>query len=270
VETFDPKAVAREVITSLATRSQVPTFTSRSEEWTLGDAYRVSGHIRSAFEARGERIVGRKIGFTNRKLWEVYRVKHPIWGYATDHTTFELAQTEVQFAKNFVEPRLEPEIMFGLKAAPSPDMSESALLDCIEWVSLGYEIVQSIYADWKFAAPDGVAANSLHGALLVGNRQAILPRKTEWQTELANFEIELYCNGELSQRGGGTFVLGSPLLALQHLVKVLATDTHNPPLRAGEIVSTGTLTLAMPIKPGEHWTTKISGIPLKETSIRIE
>ena len=35
--------------------------------------------------------------------------------------------------------------MFGLKAAPAPDMDESALLDCIDWLSLGYEVVQSIY-----------------------------------------------------------------------------------------------------------------------------
>jgi len=43
-------------------------------------------------------------------------------------------------------------------------------------------------------------------------------------------------------------VLDSPLLALRHLVELLAHDPHNPPVRAGEI-STGTLTLAMLIKP---------------------
>ena len=270
METFDPKLIAGEVITSLTKHNQVPTFTSRPSGLALGDAYRVTGHIRSAFEARGERIMGRKIGFTNHTMWKVYGVEDPIWGYATDHTQFELAQTSVQRVENFVEPRLEPEIMFGLKAAPSPDMNETALLDCIEWVSLGYEIVQSIYAGWKFAAPDTVVANALHGALLVGKRQAILPRRAQWLHELATFEVELYCNGKLSQRGGGTFVLGSPLLALLHLVKLLAADPHNPPLSAGEIISTGSLTLAMPISAGEHWTTKVSGIPLEETSIKFE
>jgi 2-oxo-3-hexenedioate decarboxylase len=49
---------------------------------------------------------------------------------------------------------------------------------------------------------------------------------------------------------------------------LLANDPHNPPLGAGEIISTGTLTLAMPIKAGECWTTGVSGIPLEEISVR--
>ena len=77
------------------------------------------------------------------------------------------------------EPRIEPEIMFGLGAAPAPTMSDGALVDCVEWIALGYEIVQSIFPDWKFEAADTVAANGLHGALLIGTRHAIAPRRTE-------------------------------------------------------------------------------------------
>jgi 2-oxo-3-hexenedioate decarboxylase len=160
--------------------------------------------------------------------------------------------------------------MFGLKAAPLPGMSEAALLDCTEWVALGYEIVQSIFPGWKFAAPDAVAAHCVHGALLIGARHAIAPRKTEWQHELAGFTVELYCNGKLSQRGSGALVLDSPLLALRGLTELLANDTHNPPLRAGEIISTGTLTLAMPASAGESWTAKVSGIPLEDIALRFE
>ena len=269
-EALDLKAVAGDVVASLTSHHQVPTFSSRPGGLALADAYRVTPLLRAAFEARGEKITGRKIGFTNRKMWKVYGVEAPIWGYTTDHTTHELAHTQVQRVKDFVEPRIEPEIMFGLKAAPLPSMNETALLDCIEWVSIGYEIVQSIFPDWKFAAPDTVAANGLHGALLVGTCHAIAPRKAEWQHELATFEVELYCNGKLSQRGGGALVLDSPLLALRHLVELLANDSHNPLLRAGETVSTGTLTLAMPVSAGESWTTKVSGIPLEEITLRFE
>src|SRR5476649_2054562 len=267
---LDLKAVAGEVVASLASHRQIPTFTSRPGGLTLVDAYRVTPLLRAAFEARDEKITGRKIGFTNRKMWKVYSVEAPNWGYTTDHTTRELAHTRVQRVKDFIEPRIEAEIMFGLKSAPLPDMNEAALLDCIEWVSLGYEIVQSIFPEWKFAAPDTVAANCLHGALLVGTRHSVAPRKTEWRNELATFKVELYCNGKVSQRGGGALVLDSPLLALRHLVELLANDSHSPPLRAGEIVSTGTLTLAMPVSAGESWTTKVSGIPLEEITVRFE
>lgn len=266
----DLKSVADAALAALTSHRQIPTFSSSPCGLTLGDAYRVMPILRAGFEARGEKIVGRKIGFTNREMWKVYKVDAPIWGYATDRTVHRLADTPVQHVRDFAEPRIEPEIIFGLKASPAPDMNEAGLLDCIDWLSLGYEVVQSIYPDWKFTAADTVAANGVHGALLIGNRHAIAPRKAEWQDELATFTVELYCNGMLRQRGGGALVLGSPLLALRHLAKLLAGDTANPELRAGEIISTGTLTLAMPVCAGESWTTKVAGIPLEEIALRFE
>jgi 2-keto-4-pentenoate hydratase len=269
-EALDVEAVANEVLASLAGHYQIPKFSSRLGGLTLAQAYRVAPLLRAAFEARGETITDRKIEFTNREMWKVYGVQSPIWGYITNRTTHELASTQAIRIKDFVAPRIEPEIIFGLKAAPSPGMSEAALLDCIEWVGLGYEIVQSIFPDWKFAVPDAVAAHCVHGALLIGARHAIAPRKAQWQHELATFKVELCCNGKLSQPGSGPLVLDSPLLALRNLVELLVSDTHNPPLHAGEIVSTGTLTLAMPVSAGESWTTKVSGILVEEITLRFE
>jgi 2-oxo-3-hexenedioate decarboxylase len=103
-----------------------------------------------------------------------------------------------------------------------------------------------------------------------GAATATASRKTEWQQELATFRVELYCNGKLSQRGGGALVLDSPLIALRHLVELLAKDSNNPSLSAGETISTGTLTLAMPVNAGESWTTKVIGIPLEEITLRFE
>jgi 2-oxo-3-hexenedioate decarboxylase len=262
------EAVAQEVITSLFNHSQIPTFSSRSGGLTLAQAYRVTPLLRAAFEVRGERITGRKIGFTNRQMWKAFGVESPIWGYTTSRTTRELADMQVMSLNDFSEPRIEPEIMFGLGVTPAPTMSDDALIDCIEWIALGYEIVQSIFPKWKFAAADTVAANGVHGALLIGKRHAVAPRKTDWQRELATFEVELYCNNKLMQRGGGSLVLDSPLVALRHLIELLASDPYNPPLRAGETISTGTLTLAMPVKPDERWTTTVAGIPLEEITIR--
>lgn len=264
----DIEAVAKEVITSLSNHSQIPTFSSRAGGLDLAQAYRVTPLLRAAFEARGERITGRKIGFTNRQMWSVFGVESPIWGYTTSRTTRDLADVEVIALNEFSEPRIEPEIMFGLGTAPAPTMSDSALVDCVEWIALGYEIVQSIFPNWKFSAADTVATNGLHGALLIGARHPIAPRKAEWQRELSTFQVELYCNGRLMQRGGGSLVLDSPLRALRHLVELLAADPHNLQLRAGEVISTGTLTLAMPVKPGERWTTTVVGIPLEEITIR--
>jgi 2-oxo-3-hexenedioate decarboxylase len=46
------------------------------------------------------------------------------------------------------------------------------------------------------------------------------------------------------------------------MVEVLASDPVNPPLAAGEIVTTGTLTRAFPVRAGETWSSDVTGIPL--------
>ena len=269
-ETTDITIVAREIVAALTSHHQISPISAQPRGLSLTDAYRVTPLLRSAFEARGERILGRKIGFTNRNIWAQYGVYAPIWGYVTDQTTHELAHAPPARVNDFTEPRIEPEIMFSLKSAPSPDMDEAALLDCIEWLSFGYEIVQSAFPGWKFQPSDTVAANALHGALYIGARHAIAPRKSEWLHELASFEAVLACDGQIIDRGGGAAVLDSPLRALQHLVQMLGTDTVNPPLQTGELISTGTLTRAMPVHAGQTWRTTVSGIPLEEISLRFE
>jgi 2-oxo-3-hexenedioate decarboxylase len=261
------RTIADEAFAAIADHRQIPMFSSRPEGLTLAEAYCVTPLIRDRFEARGEKITGRKIGFTNREMWKLYGVNSPMWGYTTSRTTYDLASTPVIGLRDFVEARIEPEIMFSLKATPSSDMNEAALLACIEWIALGYEVVQSIFPGWKFAAADTVAANGVHGALLVGARHAVGSRGAAWLRELASFTVELHCEGQPTQRGGGALVLDSPLQALRYLAELTERDPHNPPPGAGEIISTGTLTPAMPIAAGQRWTTKAQGIPLEEISV---
>jgi len=69
-------------------------------------------------------------------------------------------------------------------------------------------------------------------------------------------------------RGKGAFVLGSPLLALKYLCDLLARQGGEP-LSAGEIVTTGTLTAALPVRPGQTWTVGIEGIDLRTPSLTL-
>ena len=130
--------------------------------------------VRQLREARGEVPVGRKIGFTNRTIWAEYNVDGPNWGYLYDRTVRDLAEIGDTFPLAALpEPRIEPEILFGLAAAPTPAMDERALLACIDWVAHGFEIVQSIFPGWRFTAPDTVAASAMHGAFLIGPRHPV-------------------------------------------------------------------------------------------------
>lgn len=261
-------AITAEAFDALTKTKQVSPFSSRSHGLSVDDAYRVTPRVRRMFESGGAKAAGRKIGFTNRTIWDHYKVYAPIWGYAYDRTVHDLATTPALSLRLFSEPLIEPEIMFGLARAPSAGMDEVALSGCIDWVAFGYEIVQSIYPGWKFAAGDTIAAGGMHGALMIGPRKPFAPRAAEWRRELTAFEIELSCDGKAVDRGRAANVLDGPLSALRHLVELLARDAGNPPLAAGEIISTGTLTKAMPITPGQTWTTKPSGIALDGVAVR--
>jgi len=50
----------------------------------------------------------------------------------------------------------------------------------------------------------------------------------------------------------------------------LAAQSRFAPVQAGEIVTTGTLTAALPVSPGQTWTTVIEGIDLSGLSITFE
>ena len=256
------EAIAAEAFAALGNARQVSPFSSCPQGLSLDDAYRVMPLVRQMYEAAGAKSVGRKIGFTNRTIWSEYGVYAPIWGYVFDRTVHDLAAVKTLPLAPFSEPRIEPEIIFGLATAPAAEMDDTALLSCIAWVALGFEIVQSIFPGWKFSAADTVAANGVHGALLIGPRHPLAPHAAEWQRTLSSFEIDLDCGGRLVDRGHAGNVLDGPLSALRYLVALLARDPFNPPLAAGEIVSTGTLTKAMPIAAGEEWTAAPTGIAL--------
>ncbi len=261
--------IALDLLHALDTGAQITPFSARPGGLSLPDAYRVTAEIRRLREARGERVVGRKIGFTNRTIWDEYNVHAPIWGYVYDTTLHEIAARPDGFAlAPLAEPRIEPEIAFGLKRALRPGLGDEDLLDCIEWIAHGFEIVHSPYAGWRFAPADTVAAFGLHGALLLGERVPVTGDRGALARALSGFTITLYRNGEPADRGAAVNVLDGPLAALRHLVEVLAADPESPPLGAGEIVTTGTLTRALPIAPGETWSTALHGFDLPGVSVR--
>ena len=219
--------------------------------------------------ARGETPVGRKIGFTNRGIWDEYQVHQPIWGDMYDRTVHDVQPGDTIHVSHLPEPRIEPELVLGLGRAPASG-SIADIADAIEWVAHGFEFVQSVYPDWKFRAADCIADGGLHGALFVGPRRLVADAARETlAADLAALRVELSRNGEAMDTGIGANALDGPLSALAHLVAALSDDPFNPPLAAGEMVTTGTLTRAFPVMPGEVWETRIGGFAIPGLSVRI-
>jgi len=257
---IDVAGIAAEAFGVLDTGHQIAPFSARCQNLGLNEAYHVTAAVRQLRETRGETPVGRKIGFTNRTTWPDYA---PMWGYVYDRTVHHLTDIGGTFSLGgLVEPRIEPEIVFRIAAAPTPDMDGRALLGCVDGVAHGFEIVQSIYPGWAFTAADAVVAFGLHGALLLGPWHPPTANQEEWEQALSAFTVDLLRDRDVVAQGQASNVLGGPLRALRHLVELLARNPVNPPLAAGEIVTTGTLTRVPPVSPGETWTTALTGIAL--------
>lgn len=256
-------AIAAELKSARDRRKTLEPITARNPQFDLAAAYDVAALVHAARMRDGERPIGRKIGFSNRDLWKPMNVTAPVWGYVYDTTVSYLPQSRGSFAiGSLLEPRVEPEIVVKLGAAPPAGGDPQAILACVEWIAHGFEIVECPYPGWKFAAPDTVAACALHAALLVGQRRSVADLGSDVAGRLQRFTLDLKRNGELHERGGGAKVLGSPLSALAHLIAVLAAQPRALPLHAGEIITTGTLTGAPLIHAGERWSSTIDGIDL--------
>jgi 2-keto-4-pentenoate hydratase len=238
----------------------VSPFSERYPGLTPADGYAAARELHQHRLAAGWKPVGRKIGFTNRTLWERYGVYEPMWGTVYDRTLIraENDRASVHLA-GLAQPRIEPEICFGLRAAPrSSDPDE--LLSSIDWMAHSVEIVQCHHPDWKVTIADCTADNGLHGRLIVGTPATPASDLAE---KLPRVKARLFHGDRQVDEGVGANVLGSPLLSLAHLVELLRKQRAVPPLGAGEIITTGVLTDAHPVAAGQAWRTELTGLPLR-------
>ena len=116
----------------------------------------------------------------------------------------------------------------------------------VGWVAVGLEVVHCHFKDWNMSPAEAIADPGLHAALAIGPRCRLTPEQIR---ELSAYECDLLCDGELVTHGFGVDVLGGPLQALAWLLRLLPDG-----VRAGEIVTTGTLSRAEPINRGQRWS----------------
>ena len=251
---------ARELLAGRDAARGLETITGSDAGFTVEDGYAVADEARRLRIARGERPLGYKIGFTNRGIWARYGVFGPIWGPVWDSTVERVDSGEASVSlAPFCEPRLEPEIMFGIARTPAVGAGLPELFDCIEWVAHGYEIVDTHFAGWRFAAADTVADFALHGRLFVGPRvPAARFDRQRVAAELAAIRVVLACDGRDVEEGVADIVLDGPLHALRLWVDAMAAQPQRWPIVAGDIVTTGTITDAAPLAPGQRWQTRLS------------
>jgi 2-oxo-3-hexenedioate decarboxylase len=256
------KELAAELLAAYATGTTVSTPpSSRDPEFDLTRAYGVEAELTKVRRAQGCRTAGRKVGYANKALWRKLKLDTLVWARMYDNTVHYATGNVASLSlAHTCSPKIEPEIVFKLKK-PIERADACAVLGGVEWLALGFEIVDCVFPDWKFQPADFVAAFGLHAALVVGEPVHVEPDMIEpLADELPRFTARLLKDGQLVEEGSGKNSLGSPALCLGELAAAIARRLGAEALAAGELVSSGSLTAAHPVAEGQHWSFEVEGL----------
>ena len=265
-------ANARELIAAYSTRQVLPApLSARDAAFDLTAAYAVEAELVRLRRADGWTPAGRKVGYANKAVWRALKLETLVWAHVYDQTVHYAQGNSASLdVGRFISPKIEPEIVFKMRRPLNGTADPAAALDAVEWLALGFEVIDCAYPDWKFQPADFVAAFGLHAALIVGEPQPVdaasIPTLVD---QLARFTLQLQRNGEVVEEGSGRNSLRSPALCLGELASAIARRMPDEPLAAGEVVSSGTLTESRPIAAGESWTATVEGIALPPLTVHL-
>lgn len=241
-----------ELFNAFQTCTAVEPLTSRGENLTLDDAYKIQEHIITRRLATGEKVVGKKIGVTSAVVQQMLNVYQPDFGWLLSGMLYN--EGEVIPADQFIAPRAEGEIAFILKRdLDGPGITSAHVLAATEAVVPCFEIVDSRIRDWEIKIEDTVADNASCGAIVLGD-QMLSPR----DIDLALCGMVLEKNGDIVGTGAGAAALGHPANAVAWLANRLGT--LGIPLKAGEIILSGSLANLIPVEAGDALRMEIGGM----------
>jgi 2-keto-4-pentenoate hydratase len=269
---IDLHTLALQLVAAYAERRPLATPPSAGDGLDLTTAYAVEGELVRMRRAAGRKTTGVKVGFANKAAWRVMKLDTLVWAHMYDDTVRIASGNEATLSlAQMIAPKIEPEIVFRLKSPLYANVGDAAAaLESVEWLALGFEIIDCPYADWKFQPADFVAAYGLHAALVVGEPLMVtrsnIPELVE---QLPTFKVRLVKNGDLVEEGSGRNSLRSPALCLAELARAMAKQDGAEPLAAGNLVSSGTLTESTPIQPGATWTASVEGLDLPALTVRL-
>ncbi len=244
-------AYADELHRALRGIRTVPPLRHRAD-LAIDDAYRISLALLARREADGERVVGKKIGATSKAVQDMLGVDRPDFGFLTD--AMHVDGTAVAIAGHLVAPRAEAEIAFILnRDLAGPGVTDADVLAATEAVCVCFEIVDSRIAGWDIGIVDTIADNASCGVFVLGERR-VDPRTLD----LPNLRCEVVKNGHKISEGFGSAVQGSPLTAVAWLANTLGA--YAVPLKAGEIILSGSLVPLAPAAAGDEFTATINAL----------
>lgn len=238
---------------------------------SLTDAYGLQGQLQERALQGGWRLAGHKVGMTNRAGWDKLGISDPVWGPIYDQTVHHVDTGSTAPFSGLISPMIEAEIAFGVRETPSGNIdTPDDLLPFIDWMAIAVEVIDCHLPQWELTPVNALSDFFFHAALLVGKPQP-LDGVVDLDAALgtAKITVEISRDGETtSLEGVGANVLGSPLASLATLVRLLH-EAGDPPLQAGEIVTTGTFTPPESVFIGDELSLTIDGVEVPPMQVRL-
>jgi 2-oxo-3-hexenedioate decarboxylase len=232
---------------------------STSAPFSVEDAYRIQRSSIARREARGERTIGIKLGFTSRAKMIQMGVDSLIWGWLTD-AMLEEEGAPVDLGR-FIHPRVEPEVCFLTKRDIDRPLTALEAHTYLEAVAPAMEIIDSRYQAFRFTLEDVIADNCSSAGVVIG-------AWTHHFDALRNAGVLMRFNGRDVQIGSTAAILGDPLRSIVQASRV--ASQAEVVLPAGSLIMAGAATAAQALTPGLHVQCVINGIGHAEFTTRRE
>ena len=241
-----------ELYTALIERRTLSPLTDRGLGLTVDDAYAIQTEFVGRRLVGTNKIVGKKIGVTSRPVQSMLGVTQPDFGILlADMIVPERGDISMS---GMIQPRAEGEIAFVLKRdLIGPGITNAQVLQATEGVMACLEIVDSRITDWKIKIEDTVADNASCGVFVLGDRMV-----SPASLDLALAGMVITRNGRIVGTGAGAATLDSPVNAVAWLANTLGTK--GIPLKAGEVILSGSLAALIPVVAGDAIGVSIQGI----------
>lgn len=246
--TVDVRNLAARLIAAEDERTEILPL-SRDVELSVEDAYRVQHEVLGIKEARGEPIIGGKLGLTSRAKQIDMGVDNPLYAFVTSAMLHDAA-TSLDLS-TLIHPRVEPEIVFVLKEElAGPGITAGDVLDATASVCAGLEIIDSRYQAFKFTLQDAVSDNASSALFVLGNEFVEPPK------DLSLLGCLLEVNGKQVATAAGAAVCGDPAQAVAWMANTAGRRGRS--LKPGWLVLSGGLTAAVPLRSGDCVTADFS------------
>jgi 2-oxo-3-hexenedioate decarboxylase len=239
---WDVDRAATELLRCEDERTARPPISDEWPDLDLATAYAVQDETLRRRLARGETLIGIKLGLTSRAKQRRMGIDVPLVAWLTDAMVLPAGEPVPQGA--LIHPRLEPEIVFVMgQRLQGPGVTAAQALAAVTRVHGGAEIIDSRYQDFRFTLPDVVADNASSGAFVTGP-VGVAPRALDLTMEAVLLEVD----GAVTDSATGAAVQGHPAEALALAVNELGR--RGLAVEAGWLVLTGGMTDAVPIPLG--------------------